>query len=274
MKCRCELVMRKWIILLILAIGIVSSTFLIVGFVQGINSVLKPTATTNLTELQPKAQPDTRSSKNMSIVALGDSLTRGVGDDTGEGYVGNLKKMLKDDYNQKTTISNLAISGAESAELAAQIQTKGIQYNISQADLITITMGGNDLFPGVNGLDKLDTYVPDTDSFVMHSQTILKTIRSINSDAPIYWVSLYNPFEDLSSSELNTSTFVIEWNAKLATVATEFPNVYIVPVFDLFQGRNSDFLSSDHFHPNEKGHATIAKRLMDTIASHKQLEVK
>ena len=54
-------------------------------------------------------------------------------------------------------------------DLLKQIESSGAQYSIKQADVIVLTIGGNDLFPGWESLGKIDleTYRPDTETFKM-----------------------------------------------------------------------------------------------------------
>ena len=134
-----------------------------------------------------------------------------------------------------------------------------------------MTIGGNDLFPGVETLTtNLAEYIPDTTSFITNSKKIIEIIRSNNPDAPIYWMSLYNPFEDFKELG-DTSKFVIDWNYEMQTLATQYPNLFIIPVFDLFQGQTKNFLYSDHFHPNKKGYEAISERFIQSIVSQEQL---
>ena len=50
-------------------------------------------------------------SKDMTVVALGDSLTRGTGDETGKGYVGLVTDNLKEQLSpQKLIVYNMALT--------------------------------------------------------------------------------------------------------------------------------------------------------------------
>jgi lysophospholipase L1-like esterase len=50
--------------------------------------------------------------------------------------------------------------------------------------------------------------------------------------------------------------------------------VYIVPTYDLFQGRTKDLLFSDHFHPNNKGYTLMANRLLQDVVSQFNIAAK
>ncbi|MGM2837034.1 lipase, partial [Bacillus cereus group sp. Bce025] len=86
------------------------------------------------------------------------------------------------------------------------------QYSIKQADVIVLTIGGNDLFPGWESLGKIDleTYRPDTETFQNEAKKIIEEIRKLNTDSPIFWLGLYNPFEDVEDLK-GSSNIVVDW---------------------------------------------------------------
>ncbi len=264
--------MRSMLVKGILVLTVASLGLFAYGFAIGVKDVLWPEAS-NLPQLnEQKAEAK---KKRLSIVSLGDSLTRGVGDKEGVGYIGRVRAALETEYGQKTSLTNLAVSGAKTKDLVAQLSNKGAQYSIRQADVIILTIGGNDLFPGWETLGNIDLtkYRPDVDTFAADANQILAELRKLNPESPIFWVGLYNPFEDVQ--ELNgSSEAVVNWNGVLEKTALSYPNVYIVPMFDLFQSRGSELLYTDHFHPNEKGYALMASRLMQNIASQLSISVK
>ena len=83
---------------------------------------------------------------DFTVVALGDSLTRGTGDETGKGYVGLVVEELESEYNRKPLIHNLGINGQVSKELVQQVKQPEVKRQIQAADVILVTIGGNDLF--------------------------------------------------------------------------------------------------------------------------------
>ncbi|PFD99054.1 lipase [Bacillus sp. AFS023182] len=265
--------MRSKLVKGILLITIASFCLFAYGFISGVNDVLNSKAS-NLTmktgqkQVEGKKHPGT-----LQVVSLGDSLTRGVGDKEGIGYVGRVKESLQKDYKQKVALTNLAVSGAKMPDLLKQIESSGAQYSIKQADLIVLTIGGNDLFPGWESLEKIDieTYRPDTQTFQNQAKQILAEIRKLNSDSPIFWLGLYNPFEDVEDLK-GSSSIVIDWNASLEKLTIDNKNVYITPTFDLFQNRGKELLYSDHFHPNETGYSYMATRLLQNVVNKLQLD--
>ncbi|WP_142317187.1 SGNH/GDSL hydrolase family protein [Bacillus thuringiensis] len=264
--------MRSKVVKVILLITIASFCLFAYGFVSGVNDVLNPKAS-NLIKKTDVVAKEKKKTGTLQIVSLGDSLTRGVGDKEGIGYVGRMKEDLQKDYKQKIALTNLAVSGAKMPDLLKQIESSGAQYSIKQADVIVLTIGGNDLFPGWESLGKIDleTYRPDTETFQNEAKKIIEEIRKLNTDSPIFWLGLYNPFEDVEDLK-GTSNIVVDWNASLEKLALNDKNVYITPTFDLFQNRGKDLLYSDHFHPNEVGYTYMAERLVQNVVSKLKLE--
>ncbi|MGM1461397.1 SGNH/GDSL hydrolase family protein [Bacillus cereus group sp. BceL310] len=264
--------MRSKVVKVILLITIASFCLFAYGFVSGVNDVLNPKAL-NLIKKTDVVAKEKKKTGTLQIVSLGDSLTRGVGDKEGIGYVGRMKEDLQKDYKQKIALTNLAVSGAKMPDLLKQIESNGAQYSIKQADVIVLTIGGNDLFPGWESLGKIDleTYRPDTETFQNEAKKIIEEIRKLNTDSPIFWLGLYNPFEDVEDLK-GSSNIVVDWNASLEKLALNDKNVYITPTFDLFQNRGKDLLYSDHFHPNEVGYTYMAERLVQNVVSKLKLE--
>ena len=264
--------MRSKVVKVILLITIASFCLFAYGFVSGVNDVLNPKAS-NLIKKTDVVAKEKKKTGTLQIVSLGDSLTRGVGDKEGIGYVGRVKEDLQKDYKQKIALTNLAVSGAKMPDLLKQIESSGAQYSIKQADVIVLTIGGNDLFPGWESLGKIDleTYRPDTETFQNEAKKIIEEIRKLNTDSPIFWLGLYNPFEDVEDLK-GSSNIVVDWNASLEKLALNDKNVYITPTFDLFQNRGKDLLYSDHFHPNEVGYTYMAERLVQNVVSKLKLE--
>ncbi|MCX7570874.1 GDSL-type esterase/lipase family protein [Tumebacillus sp. DT12] len=211
------------------------------------------------------------------IVALGDSLTKGVGDTTGKGYVGFLKDKLE--ANGRTVhLQNLGISGLESTELAASLDSGGIKEAIQTAQLITISIGGNDVTHSIGGVGKIFSTSAIPEAAIREAQAqytknlgqILQTVRQHNPEASILVLGLYNPFEGVFEDQPLIQKLLSEWNANLIQTAQTMPNVKVIPTFDIFQWNVGKFLSPDHFHPNEAGYERIAERFFQALPEKMQ----
>lgn len=265
--------MRFKIIKSLLTLTIVSLVLFAFGFTLAVNDILHPKAsviTKQTAETAEAKKPDT-----LQIVSLGDSLTRGVGDKEGLGYIGRLRTSLETDYKQKVAVNNLAVTGARTPDLLKQLTDNGVKYSISRANVIILTIGGNDVFPGWQSIGQTDLtqYRPDVTTFQDNVKKIITQIREINPDSPIYWLGLYNPFEDVPELK-GSGSVVVDWNDALTKATLDAKGVYIVPTYDLFQGKGKDLLYSDHFHPNEKGYTLMANRLLQSIVSQFNIAAK
>jgi lysophospholipase L1-like esterase len=209
---------------------------------------------------------------DMTIVALGDSLTRGTGDDTGKGYVGLVSDEIKKRLSpHKVTLYNLGIKGQTSTQLLQQLGQQQIGRQISEADVILLTIGGNDLFQ--KG-ETLLNFNPEEvqkiqQQYLSNLQQIFTTIRSKNEGATILLLGLYNPFIELENSDM-TNTLIREWNNGTEEVTSEFNQIVFVPTFDLFQLSVNDYLYSDNFHPNQLGYQLISDRVIPLISLEKE----
>src|SRR5699024_5743876 len=83
--------------------------------------------------------------KDTHIVALGDSLTQGVGDVSGEGgYVGILDKTINKE-EKRTAFTNFGKRGSRTDQLLDRLSDPEITKEIKKADIILITIGANDI---------------------------------------------------------------------------------------------------------------------------------
>jgi len=234
----------------------------------GLGWVLVDYAQGSKKELDTSNKPaEAAPSGGVQLLALGDSLTRGTGDEAGKGYIGYLKDKLSDKTDEDITLKNYGIKGQTSTELSAQVKQQEIQRQIKNADIIFITIGGNDLFQGGETLSHFDdgTVSKLSATYNQNLEDILTTIRATNEKTPIYLIGLYNPFSDLEDSEL-TSKIVRDWNYESAETSAAFARTIFVPTYDIFQQNVQTYLYSDHFHPNKQGYELMADRVASLIS--------
>ncbi len=217
---------------------------------------------------QPETVTKKEENKNeLTIVALGDSLTRGTGDETGKGYVGLLVDEIEEKAKQPVKITNLGIIGQRSNQLREQVQETEVQRQIKTADYVVITIGGNDLFQGGQGLIEYETMADMEEvekKYLENLQFVIQEIRNVNKEATVFLIGLYNPFMDLDEGK-EISKMVRHWNYQSAEVSASFPKVVFVPTFDLFELKVNDYLYTDKFHPNTEGYRLIAERVASLL---------
>ncbi|MEI5907886.1 GDSL-type esterase/lipase family protein [Bacillus spongiae] len=210
-------------------------------------------------------------SSDLLIVGLGDSLTRGTGDTTGNGYISYMLEDLTQKSSQPIQLSNLAIKGYTSQQLVEQVQQSEVQRQIQQSTIILLSIGGNDLFQGGEALMNVSESSIDVsvNQYINNLNKIYSTLRSLNKHATIFHIGLYNPFSELDHSAL-TSSAVRDWNFKTEELAATYKDIIVVPTFDLFQLNVQDYLYSDQFHPNSKGYQLIGERISSLITFHEE----
>jgi lysophospholipase L1-like esterase len=224
----------------------------------------------------------------LHLVALGDSITLGLGDDRG-GYAARVADSLRRD-GKTVAYSNLAVSGLETAQVLAGLGAPEARRQIQAADLILLSAAGNDLSHGLRGepggaaespardeaapSDKESPDLPAPGSAFPPAATrlraehnlaqILSQLRAANPHATIRLLGLYNPFDVLPADLPAARAQLRAWNDAIEAAAQPFDNVVVVPVADLFAAR-TDLLAGDRYHPGPKGHELIADRLLATL---------
>ncbi|SUO79569.1 lipase/acylhydrolase with GDSL-like motif [Streptococcus equinus] len=231
--------------------------------------------------------------KHFNYVAVGDSLTEGVGDTTNQGgFVPLLSQAMTDTYNYQVTYSNYGISGNTSQQiLSRMIKQEAIQKSLAKADMMTLTVGGNDVMAVIRKhLTKLSvsTFKKPATTYQKHLRQIIELARSENEDLPIYVLGIYNPFY-LNFPEMTEMQEIIDnWNGSTESVTDEYDNVYFVPINDqLYKGIDGEegivstsgdqttvindvLFSGDHFHPNNIGYQIMSDVTMEKINETKQ----
>ncbi|WP_274641593.1 SGNH/GDSL hydrolase family protein [Streptococcus equinus] len=231
--------------------------------------------------------------KHFNYVAVGDSLTEGVGDTTNQGgFVPLLSQAMTDTYNYQVTYSNYGISGNTSQQILSRMtKQEAIQKSLAKADMMTLTVGGNDVMAVIRKhLTQLSvsTFKKPATAYQKRLRQIIELARSENEGLPIYVLGIYNPFY-LNFPEMTEMQEIIDnWNESTESVTNEYDNVYFVPINDqLYKGIdgeegivstsgdqttviNDALFSGDHFHPNNIGYQIMSDVTMEKINETKQ----
>lgn len=252
-------------------------------------SVLIPKSDTELTKKDFLAQEATP----FHYVAIGDSLTEGVGDTTNQGgFVPLLAQSLTDTYDYQVTDSNYGVSGNTSKQILQRMQEKtDIRKSLVKADMMTLTVGGNDVMAVIRkNLTSLSvsTFTKPAKSYQKRLRQIIELARAENEDLPIYILGIYNPFYLNFPDMTEMQEIVDNWNNATESVTEEYANVYFVPINDdLYKGINGEegivstsgdqttvindvLFSGDHFHPNNIGYQIMSDVTMEKISETKE----
>ncbi|KHD45204.1 SGNH/GDSL hydrolase family protein [Streptococcus hongkongensis] len=226
-------------------------------------------------------------------VALGDSLTEGVGDSTGQGgFVPLLANDLGDLKSADVSSQNYGVSGNTSKQILQRMRSdRALKNDLKKANLLTITVGGNDVMAVIRkqlAHLKLSSFDGPGEDYQVRLKEIIKLARKDNKTLQIYILGIYNPFY-LNFPELTEMQDVIDnWNSKTKEVTDSYKGVYFVPINNrLYKGINGQegivqstgdqtrvvndaLFNQDHFHPNNIGYQIMSDAVLETIKKHEK----
>lgn len=211
-------------------------------------------------------------SEEKILVGLGDSLTQGVGDERKMGgYLGRLATEMETFQGvSQIDLWNEAKRGRRSDQLLKQIQSGEINESLKKADVIVMTIGGNDIMRIVKqDLFKLrvDAFQNELLVFAKRYGEIIIEIRKINPGAPLIILGLYNPFSIVTDQANEFDQILANWNNTINNVAYSDINSCFVPVNDLFNSNSKMVYHTDFFHPNSKGYEQMTDRVLESLKS-------
>ncbi|TFD94498.1 GDSL-type esterase/lipase family protein [Jeotgalibacillus sp. R-1-5s-1] len=194
------------------------------------------------------------------MVALGDSLTYGVGDQTGQGYADELEERLNETQSSPLTVYNYGIPGQQTDGLLQQLQDEDVKKTLKHAEYFTIFIGTNDLIK-TNGGDLNPLYEDRIEAgkadYRKNVEKILSMIRAENPDAPILFLGLFNPYPE--SEEIQQ--VITEWNGLTQELLADDERVKFIATDGLLKEKSTDYFS-DALHPNSKGYELITDEII------------
>lgn len=226
--------------------------------------------------------------KKIQYVAIGDSLTEGVGDSTNQGgFVPLLAQDLGATYNLEVNFKNFGVSGNTSQQILNRLKSQPeIKKQIKNSRFVTLTVGGNDI---LSVLRKDFTTIDEealkkaNDTYIANLKSIIGSVRNEKRDIPIYILGVYNPFY-LNFPEITKIQDIIDdWNDSTDTLTKTYQSVYFVPINQLLykgiDGKegvvqtsgdqvsviNDALFSEDHFHPNTIGYQIMSNAVMEKL---------
>ncbi|MGT2926195.1 SGNH/GDSL hydrolase family protein [Streptococcus cuniculipharyngis] len=217
-------------------------------------------------------------SQQFNYVAIGDSLTEGVGDSSQQGgFVGLLKEDLARTYQYKVKASNYGLAGNTSQQILTRMEkNQDLQNQLQIADLVTLTVGGNDLIQVIRknfAQLTVASFAEPMQNYQKNLRQMITLARQQQDKLPIYIIGIYNPFY-LNFQELTEMQEVVDqWNQATEAVSQDYQGVYFVPVNDLlYKGTgeqttptNDVLFAEDNFHPNTLGYQIIANAVMEKL---------
>ncbi len=253
------------------------------------------------------------------IVTLGDSLTVGYepGVDLNKLY-GFVERLYEQGlFYGRTEVTNLGIAGlktdgldhyvqaiVDGRSLTAEELQPGLadprakqigadapkaKAAIAEADLITITIGGNDMMSLVGTVDKLSEEqlaAKLQELFAQYTENVTAVIgnlRLLNPDATIVIADQYNPIPKLAGEAAYAKLLEAagHFTKLVDDIAASFANqgadIKVAHVAEAFVGSEITMthILKDDIHPNQYGYETMATVFAETIwGSYKQPPVQ
>ncbi len=197
-------------------------------------------------------------SEHTRYMVLGDSLSAGYGAiPQTQGYAYRLYQQGVYDRTNQTIFSNSSVPGATSADvLAYQVP----QAFIFKPDVVTITVGGNDLTAILGGAKPEDV-------LLQFQQNLISILYPLVVDlgAKVYIANLYT-ISDIPGADQVIPLF----NQIVAGVANSY-GVQVADFYSAFDGQSGLLLIDRHgaspleIHPTNAGHRAMAEAFKAVI---------
>lgn len=252
----------------------VATLLLICGFVYAVREIVHPSAASGM-QIKPGSSAVAQVSPpgRIGVVVIGDSLAKGTGDDQGKGFGQRTVDLMKAGNKNRDVmlLGNLGINGLLTSGLADELGDTGVKHMLQEANLILLSIGGNDLFQGAEAMESGEDLPTkkelnqSIDSASVRFKAVVKQIEVINPKAKLVYIGLYNPFSDLKEMKKVGDSGVARWNSSVQTALSLYDNALVIPTYDLFAGNLAKYLSGDHFHPNGDGYEQIATRIVQSL---------
>jgi lysophospholipase L1-like esterase len=232
----------------------------------------------------PPAPQSPSASADWILVAFGDSIVaEGVADRS--SYPDLYAKAIEDLTGRTVSLTNLADGSTTSESLVASLADGEVTKSVANADIITITAGGNDADPfaaypagtcaaSQAMADCLAAYNPDLEARYREILTRISTIRQGRPTVIRVTSPDYNPFIGWNQSP--SDEFGVGFYRQVAAAETELV-CRVAPEFGAacadfltpFNGKDgtadaAQYLTADHAHPNMAGRQLIADTLIAT----------
>lgn len=204
-----------------------------------------------------------------NFLALGDSIAAGAGLINARTQVYGAIVSNTNGYNFK----NDAISGHTTQAMIKRINEKKVVEDIKEADIISISIGGNNFLMNnladlINdALEKNDFSKFDEigENYYTDLDTIITYIKGLNPEAQILLQTLYNPMYISDDLRMVYQEGANRLNSTMVKYLEDHEGAYaLVDVGSEF-GDDETLIAVDYIHPNSKGHVVIARAVLKTL---------
>ena len=207
--------------------------------------------------------------EKLNFLSLGDSIAAGAGLLMPSRQAYGAIVSNTNGYNFK----NDAVSGHTTQDMLGRINEKRVANDIKNADIICISIGGNNFLHGdvpallSEALKEKDFSRFDeiAESYYEDLGAIMDYIKGLSPDAVILMQTLYNPMYIADELREVYQEGADRINGTVRRYLRDNEGVYtIVEVAEVF-GDNEGLITADYIHPNSKGHVVIAGEVLKTL---------
>ena len=197
--------------------------------------------------------------QTLHVVAIGDSLAYGAGDESGEGITGRLDDELHKHGIRDVDTVNLGVNGAQTGDLLKRVEQKRVREAIARADAIVLSIGANDLFRSQHSREEiLRSPFGAAERILGRIETIVAQLHEINPRARVLLLGGYNPVPRHEwASTINQ--YLGMWDLALAARFEKDSRVSVVRMSDIVTAQRLS--RYDSFHPGADAYRDAAKRI-------------
>jgi lysophospholipase L1-like esterase len=206
----------------------------------------------------------------VTYLALGDSIATGAGAET--GYPTRYRQVLADETGAEVTLENLARDGWTSGDLLAAIREEPeFTELLEEADVVTLSVGGNDLLRPLQRFvegdcPELECVEEAAETFEANWDELLDELGA-QTDAELIATDLYNPFAGTLET-FGVREAVQPWLDRVNEHIAASDGVAVAAISQAFHGDEGDedpvsrgLISDDRLHPSDDGHEAITEAL-------------
>ena len=193
------------------------------------------------------------------VVAIGDSLAYGAGDERGGGIARRLEHELEAHGLPSVETVNLGVNGAQTDDILSRLKTKRTRDAIEAADAVVLSIGANDLFRSPHARQEiLRAPFAIAERILGRIETIVAQIHAINPRARVLVLGGYNPVPSHEWASL-IDQYLVMWDEVLAARFEKDRRVEVVTMRDIV---TAERLSRyDNFHPGAAAYDEAARRI-------------
>ena len=200
--------------------------------------------------------------KEIYYFSMGDSLANGINSYNAKdyGYADYVKDSLEiKKYESFTNNNKRSIDFVKDIEDNIKINGKNIQNILIKADIITLSVGMNDLFSNLtfnNDFSVNDLYMK-FEEVMVDLENLFKLLRTYSKEDIIY-IGIYNCLKENSLDE-----FFIYANEQLKKLCDNYKITYL----DIYNEFNDStyFDNPNSYFPNKAGYKLISSKIIDII---------